>query len=102
MVFRDGTEAEADAIVGCDGIKSRMREIIVGHGDPSAKCSYTHKFAYRGMVPMGQAVEVLGEERAVNATIWVSHSSFRGLPTREKGPSRETNQLIRRVKICIW
>ncbi|KAH6977459.1 salicylate hydroxylase 1 [Ilyonectria sp. MPI-CAGE-AT-0026] len=70
MVFRDGTVAEADAIIGCDGIKSRMREIVVGHSDPSAKCSYTHKFAYRGMVPMDQAVEVLGEERAVNATVW--------------------------------
>lgn len=102
MVFRDGSEAEADAIIGCDGIKSRMREIVVGHGDPSAKCSYTHKFAYRGMVPMDQAVEVLGEERAVNATIWVSHPSFRGLPTIEKYFSRKTNKLIRRVKICTW
>ncbi|KAH8714658.1 hypothetical protein BGZ61DRAFT_531259 [Ilyonectria robusta] len=70
MVFRDGTVAEADAIIGCDGIKSQMREIVVGQTDPSAKCSYTYKYAYRGMVPMNQAVEVLGEERAVNATIW--------------------------------
>ncbi|KAH6985222.1 salicylate hydroxylase 1 [Ilyonectria destructans] len=70
LFFQDGTVAEADAIIGCDGIKSKMREILVGQGDPSAKCSYTYKYAYRGMIPMDQAAEVLGEERALNATIW--------------------------------
>uniref|UniRef100_A0A0C4DIA6 FAD-binding domain-containing protein n=1 Tax=Fusarium oxysporum (strain Fo5176) TaxID=660025 RepID=A0A0C4DIA6_FUSOF len=71
LVFQDGAMEEADAVVGCDGIKSKVREILVGADHPSSKCSYTHKYAYRGMIPMRQAVEVLGEERALNATIWM-------------------------------
>ncbi|KAF5692406.1 salicylate 1-monooxygenase [Fusarium denticulatum] len=71
LVFRDGTVEEADAVVGCDGIKSKVRDILVGADHPSSKCSYTHKYAYRGMIPVPQAVEVLGEERALNATMWL-------------------------------
>ncbi|KAF5655134.1 hypothetical protein F25303_816 [Fusarium sp. NRRL 25303] len=71
LIFQDGSIEEADAIVGCDGIKSKVRELLVGADHPSSKCSYTHKYAYRGMIPMPQAVEVLGEERALNATMWM-------------------------------
>ncbi|KAF4416140.1 salicylate 1-monooxygenase [Fusarium acutatum] len=71
LIFQDGTIEEADAVVGCDGIKSKVREILVGPDHPSSKCSYTQKYAYRGMIPMPQAVEVLGEERALNATMWI-------------------------------
>lgn len=79
LFFKDGTVAEADAVIGCDGIKSKTREILVGHNNPQANCSYTHKYAYRGMVPMDQAAEVLGEERALNAAIWVSHHFYGAL-----------------------
>ncbi|KAF5624806.1 salicylate 1-monooxygenase [Fusarium tjaetaba] len=69
LIFQDGSSEAADAVVGCDGIKSKLRDILVGADHPSSKCSYTHKYAYRGMIPMPQAIEVLGEERALNATI---------------------------------
>lgn len=72
MKFDDGSVAEADGIVGCDGVWSRTREIMVGKDHPAAKPVYTHKYAYRGLVPMPQAIEVLGEERATNASLWVS------------------------------
>ncbi|KAI7762563.1 hypothetical protein LZL87_008909 [Fusarium oxysporum] len=71
LVVQDEASEEADAIVGCDGIKSKVREILVGSDHPSSKCSYTHKYAYRGMIPMQQAVKVLGDEKALNATIWM-------------------------------
>jgi len=67
MKFLDGTTAEADVVIGCDGIKSRVRQLIVGVDHPSAYPTYTHKYAYRGLIPMEKAVEVLGEERAKNA-----------------------------------
>ena len=72
MRFEDGTTAEADAVIGCDGIKSRVRQIIVGKDHPSAYPSYTHKYAYRGLVPMDQAIEAVGEELAQNACMHVS------------------------------
>jgi salicylate hydroxylase len=72
MTFDDGSTAEADAIIGCDGIKSRVRQMIVGADHPSAKPTYTHKYAYRGLVPMEKAIEAIGEERAQNACMHVS------------------------------
>lgn len=67
MHFEDQTQAEADAVIGCDGIKSRVRQIMFGEKHPCAFPTYTHKYAYRGLAPMEKAVEAIGEERAKNA-----------------------------------
>lgn len=71
MSFKDGSKATADAVIGCDGIKSRVRQIIVGEDHPSAHPSYTHKYAYRGLVPMEKAIEAIGEERAQNSYMFM-------------------------------
>ncbi|KAL5358745.1 hypothetical protein BJX96DRAFT_147206 [Aspergillus floccosus] len=65
--FADGTEDLADVVIGCDGIKSQIRRLLVGDDHPSANPAYTHKYAYRGLVPMDQAIEAIGEELASNA-----------------------------------
>lgn len=67
MQFEDGSSAEADAVIGTDGIKSRVRRIMFGENHPCAHPSYTYKYAYRGLVPMEKAVEAIGEERAKNS-----------------------------------
>jgi salicylate hydroxylase len=72
MRFEDGTTAEADAVVGCDGIKSRVRSAMFGADHPAARPVYSHKYAYRALVPIQQAIEVLGEENAMNACMHVS------------------------------
>ncbi len=68
MSFLDGSKAEADAIIGCDGINSRVRQLVY----PSSRASYTHKYAYRGLIPMDKAIEAIGEEKAQNACMHVS------------------------------
>lgn len=75
MHFQDDTTAEADAVIGCDGIKSRVRQLIVGPDHPSAHPSYTHKYAYRGLAPMKDAIAAIGEERALNSCMHVSSHS---------------------------
>jgi salicylate hydroxylase len=72
MRFKDGSTAVANAIIGCDGIKSKVRKIMVGEKSEMAGHTYTHKYAYRGLIEMGKAVEAVGEERAKNAVLWVS------------------------------
>jgi salicylate hydroxylase len=67
LVFQDGTTARHDAVVGCDGIKSRMRSILLGEDHPAAKAVFSGKYAYRGLIPMEKAAEVLGEELAKNS-----------------------------------
>lgn len=71
MRFADGSMDEADLVIGCDGIKSRVRGLLVGEGDPAAVPSFTHKYAYRGLVPMDKAVEAIGEELASNSCMHV-------------------------------
>jgi salicylate hydroxylase len=65
--FEDGSSVEADAVVGCDGIKSKTRQLMHGLDHPCAQPTYTYKYAYRGVVPMAQAIEAVGEERALNS-----------------------------------
>lgn len=72
MKFADGTVAYADAVIGCDGIKSNVRQFVVGRNHPSVNPSYTHKYAYRAMVPMEKAIEAIGEEKARNSCMHVS------------------------------
>ncbi|KAH6656041.1 hypothetical protein BKA67DRAFT_516187 [Truncatella angustata] len=71
MHFKDGSTATADAVIGCDGIKSRVRQTVVGADHPSVHPSYTHKYAYRGLVPMDVAVDAIGEERAKNSYMFM-------------------------------
>ncbi|KAI9666063.1 MAG: hypothetical protein M1821_003998 [Bathelium mastoideum] len=64
--FEDGSVAAVDAVVGCDGVKSRVRQIVLA-GEPEIEPVFTGKYAYRGLIPMDEAVEALGEETAKNA-----------------------------------
>ncbi|KAK4547539.1 hypothetical protein LTR36_000496 [Oleoguttula mirabilis] len=67
LKFHDGTTAEADAVLGCDGIKARTRAWMLGGDDvPGAAPVYTHKYAYRGLIPMQRAVDALGDDNAKN------------------------------------
>lgn len=66
LLFADGGTALADAVVGCDGIKSYVRRDLLGCSH-AAHPTFTGKFAYRGLIPMDRAVAVLGEKLARNA-----------------------------------
>ncbi|KAF9892271.1 hypothetical protein FE257_002048 [Aspergillus nanangensis] len=68
LVFEDGTTMEADAVIGCDGIKSRIRQILLG--DQNADAAFTGKYAYRGLIPMGEATAAVGEWAANNAQFY--------------------------------
>lgn len=70
--FTDGTSAETDAVIGCDGIKSAVRRHMFGEDSPYAWPSYSHKYAYRGLVPMKDAIDAIGEEMALNSFMHVS------------------------------
>ncbi|GKZ30146.1 hypothetical protein AbraIFM66950_008005 [Aspergillus brasiliensis] len=63
--FADGTSVSVDAVLGCDGIKSRVRQILL-KGEEAANAVFTGKYAYRGLIPMDEAVAALGEYTARN------------------------------------
>ncbi|KAI9376433.1 hypothetical protein BJX61DRAFT_538810 [Aspergillus egyptiacus] len=66
LMFSDGDTAEADIVIGCDGIRSRVRQLLFGSDTPISQPHYTHKVAYRGLVPIDLASSRLGRYRALN------------------------------------
>jgi salicylate hydroxylase len=53
-------------VIGCDGIKSRVRQLLFGKTNPASHAHYTHKVAYRALVPMADAITAIGEYKAKN------------------------------------
>jgi salicylate hydroxylase len=70
--FEDGTEAYADAVVGCDGVRSACRRILLGENDRSANAVYSGKYAYRKVVDMKKAVRAVGPE-VENRQMYLGH-----------------------------
>ncbi|KAK4454497.1 salicylate hydroxylase [Podospora aff. communis PSN243] len=62
--FTDRTTATASAVIGCDGIRSRVRQLLLGEDSPAALPHYTSKFCYRALVPMDRAVAAVGQYKA--------------------------------------
>ncbi|OAA55178.1 Aromatic-ring hydroxylase-like protein [Cordyceps fumosorosea ARSEF 2679] len=60
LVFADRTTAEADVVVGCDGVKSRVRRAMLGDDHPAASCQYAHEVCYRALVDGPSLRAVLG------------------------------------------
>ncbi|KAI1827614.1 hypothetical protein F4861DRAFT_327658 [Xylaria intraflava] len=63
LKFRDGSLDEADIAIGCDGIHSRVRQLLLGEANPASYPRYTNKFCFRALLPMDAARKVLGKER---------------------------------------
>ena len=61
--FHNGTTAEAELVIGSDGIHSTVRELIIGAESPR----FSGHVAYRGLVP-AQRLAHLGLE--INASSW--------------------------------
>ncbi|EMR67660.1 putative fad binding domain protein [Eutypa lata UCREL1] len=65
--FADETTAKCEVLIGCDGIRSRVRQQLLSTIDPQAtRPSYTHKTCYRAVVPMAAAESALGPTKPHN------------------------------------
>ncbi|KAG4443687.1 hypothetical protein IFR05_000776 [Cadophora sp. M221] len=71
LTFHDGSTAEADAVIGCDGVKSRTRQILLGKDHESTYPTFTGKYAYRGLIPMEKAAGALGDDLARNSQMYL-------------------------------
>jgi salicylate hydroxylase len=73
LKFGDGTSAQHAAVIGCDGIKSQTRGFVLGKDNPATKAVFSGKYAYRGLIPMDKAIELLGEEVAQNSNMYFGY-----------------------------
>lgn len=76
LKFADGTLARHDAVVGCDGIKSQVRKLLLGEGDKASEPVFSGHYCYRGLVPADKAIEILGEDLATNSQMCKCRQSF--------------------------
>jgi salicylate hydroxylase len=83
--FANGQQKRHDAIVGCDGIKSKIRSSLLGNDHPATQAAYSGKYAYRGLIPMDEAKALLGVDLAENSQMYLGrHGHILTFPI-EKG-----------------
>ncbi|KAN0094096.1 putative salicylate hydroxylase [Hyaloscypha variabilis] len=71
MRFGDGDVVLVDALVGCDGIKGMTRRAVLQDRYPEeVAAKYTNTYVYRGIAPMEEAREIMGEY-AEDARWWM-------------------------------
>ncbi|KAL2850295.1 hypothetical protein BJY01DRAFT_209990 [Aspergillus pseudoustus] len=76
LTFGDGTVVEVDAVIGCDGIKSRTRQIMLGEDDPAALPGFTHMVAYRAVIPLDAVVAAMGEDKGYSHCLHVGPGAY--------------------------
>jgi salicylate hydroxylase len=61
ITFEDGEVVDADAVIGCDGVKGATRGWVLGSNHPDKiHAKYSGKYVYRSIIPMKDALEILG------------------------------------------
>ncbi|KAF7156256.1 hypothetical protein CNMCM5623_009649 [Aspergillus felis] len=65
--FDDGSTAEADVLLGCDGIHSCTRKVLLGADHPASRAGFSHTVTYRTMVPIDVGIAALGQKVAKSA-----------------------------------
>jgi salicylate hydroxylase len=63
------------AVIGCDGIRSRVRQMILGKDSLASTARFSHKAAFRGLIGMAQAREVLQHDRTSTRIMYLGQDA---------------------------
>lgn len=74
LTFTDGSTARHSVLVGCDGIKSRTRQLLLGKDNPVSYPQFSGKYAYRGLIPMDKAAQALGDALARDSQMYLGRA----------------------------
>ncbi|EFQ95926.1 hypothetical protein CFE70_009142 [Pyrenophora teres f. teres 0-1] len=92
LKFADGDVAEASICVGADGVQSIVREHVLKASYPAQVAPvYADAYCYRGVIPMSEAKEILGDLTDV-AKIYFGNK--RGVVTYRITGGEELNFLL--------
>ncbi|RDW86987.1 FAD-dependent oxidoreductase [Aspergillus mulundensis] len=76
LVFGDGGVEVVDAVIGCDGIKSRTRQLLLGQDHPAAHPGFTGVVAYRAVLPLEGVVRALGSDKGLSHCLHVGPGAY--------------------------
>jgi salicylate hydroxylase len=100
LTFADGEVAHHAAVVGCDGVKGATRRFVLGGRFPDCvEPEYTGKYAYRAIVPMNDAVQILGH-LATDAKMYMSRGA--NLSTYPISRGKEMNVVAFKQDPELW
>jgi salicylate hydroxylase len=101
--FKEGDDEIHDAVIGCDGIKSNIRKTLLAEtSEPdNANATFSGKFCYRGLIPMDEAVSLLGEEMAKNAQMYLGRHGHILTFAIEKGKLMNGKSLRGRSRFLV-
>lgn len=70
----DSSSLFLSLVIGCDGLKSKVRKLMLDPDDPAATVKYANESAYRCLLDMDKAYEVLGE-LSQTFRFWCGHGA---------------------------
>ncbi|XHG07739.1 hypothetical protein AWENTII_010875 [Aspergillus wentii] len=76
LSFEDGTSAKADVVVGCDGIKSKVKEFMIPDEYQQVLPRYSGMYGYRAVLDMETMVKAVGDHRARVSTMYVGKGAY--------------------------
>jgi salicylate hydroxylase len=76
LSFEDGTSVLADVVVGCDGIRSKVKESMLLEEHEQTKPQYSGMYCYRGVIDIDTMVEAVGDHRARVSTMYVGKGAY--------------------------
>ena len=76
LEFAHNATAYADAVIGADGVRSRVRQLLFSRATDTEDLVFSGKYAYRGLVEMERARSVLGSYAARNCQMHVGNGAY--------------------------
>jgi salicylate hydroxylase len=71
--FADGTTAHVSSVIGCDGIKSKVRRWVC---PPDIQPTYARERAFRAVIPRIDAEAALGTNLALNGHLYCGYGAY--------------------------
>lgn len=76
LFFDDGSVVRADVVLGCDGIKSKVKESMLPEEARLTQPRYSGMYGYRAVLDMEDMVKAVGDQRARVSTMYLGHGAY--------------------------
>lgn len=76
LVFEDGECVRADVVVGCDGIRSKVKESMLPEESERTQPRYSGMYGYRAVLDMEDMIDAVGEQRARVSTMYLGYGAY--------------------------